>query len=324
MTASTTTQLLSFLSLLLLCQSSALDLNEHPTLKYGTLYSGTGGAMTEESKLVTADLVHKAIQSGFRHIDTACQPRHYNEAGVGDGWTKAARELNLRREDIWIQTKYTAMNAHDPVSRPYPGDASHEDRVRASLQHSLEKLRTNYIDSWLMHAAEAEWGDHWVVWRTMELAVDEGKVHQLGISNFYKLEDVRRVYEHARIKPRVLQNSFYRKSGHDVEIRAFCKEHDIEYQSIFTLSSNREAFRHLDAVELAHAKGLTPEELFFAFCMAIGISPLVGTTNEIYMEDDMHLMNRIRSGEQIFANTEELAIIGNALDSAGWMAVDEL
>lgn len=65
----------------------------------------------------------------------------------------------------------------------------------------------------------------------MESAVDEGKVLQLGIANFYRLEDVQWAYEHARIKPKVVQNRFYADSGHDVEIRAFCKENDIEYQS---------------------------------------------------------------------------------------------
>ena len=129
--------------------------------------------------------------------------------------------------------------------------------------------------------------------------------------------------------------------------------------SFFTLTSNNEAYRHQDAVELAKEKGLTPEgvrglafvmkvsctisisashtssiilqrskriclQLFFAFCMAIGISPLAGTTNELYMKDDIDLMNRIRSGEQIFVNSEELAIVGNALGIPEWNAEDEL
>ena len=64
----------------------------------------------------------------------------------------------------------------------------------------------------------------------MESAVDEGKVRQLGIANFYRLEDVEWAYALSRIKPKVVQNRFYADSGHGVEIRAFCTEHDIEYQ----------------------------------------------------------------------------------------------
>ena len=169
-------------------------------------------------------MVYKAIKSGFRHIDTACQPRHYNEAGLGEGWTSAARDLGLDRQDIWIQTKFSGLGAHDK-------DAPLETRVQQSLERSLENLQTEYIDSWVMHGPEDSWDDHWKVWNTMEKAVDEGKALQLGMSNFYKLEDIEWAYDHSRIKPKVVQNRFYAESGHDVEIRAFCKEHDIEYQS---------------------------------------------------------------------------------------------
>ena len=57
--------------------------------------------------------------------------------------------------------------------------------------------------------------------------------------------------------------------------------------------------------------------------MALGISPMDGTTNEIHMKEDMDLMKRIRSGEQIFADSEELAIVGNALGTPGWNGEEE-
>lgn len=156
---------------------------------------------------------------------------------------------------MWLQTKFSGLNAHDPNSIPYDKNAPLEDRVRQSLQKSLENLQTDYLDSWVMHGPEDNWDDHFKVWRTMEESVDSGKVRQLGISNFYRLEDVKYAYEQARIKPKVrlyhqldllfnssssssnkqrskvVQNRFYADSGHDVEIRRFCKENDIEYQS---------------------------------------------------------------------------------------------
>ena len=57
--------------------------------------------------------------------------------------------------------------------------------------------------------------------------------------------------------------------------------------------------------------------------MEIGISPMDGTTNEVHMKEDIALMDRIRSGEKIFANHEELAVIGNVL-GAEWLSQDEL
>lgn len=58
--------------------------------------------------------------------------------------------------------------------------------------------------------------------------------------------------------------------------------------------------------------------------MALGISPLDGTTSELHMKEDMALINRIRSGEDFFADKEELAIIGNALGTLEWNIEDEL
>jgi diketogulonate reductase-like aldo/keto reductase len=93
----------------------------------------------------------------------------------------------------------------------------------------------------------------------MEIAVDDGKVRQLGLSNFYRLEDIVYAYDNARIKPKVVQNRFYAQSGHDVEIREFCKNNDIEYQSFWTLTGNPDAFNHQAAQELAKQKNLSPE-----------------------------------------------------------------
>ena len=49
------------------------------------------------------------------------------------------------------------------------------------------------------------------------------------------------------------------QSGHDVEIREFCRQHDIEYQSFWTLTGNPDAFNHQAAQELAKQKKLSPE-----------------------------------------------------------------
>lgn len=307
-----TLKILLLLSLLP-SSSSALLLDERPVLKYGTAWK----------KEDTSKFVYQAIKAGFRHIDTACQPRHYREDLVGQGWKAAAKELNLKREDLWLQTKFSGLNAHDPGNIPYDVNSPLELRVRQSLAKSLQNLQTDYIDSWIMHGPENNWEDHFKVWKTMEEAVDEGKVVQLGLSNFYRLEDVVWAYDHSRIKPKVIQNRFYLDSGHDVEIRAFCKEKDIEYQSFWTLTANPDSYRHPQALELAKEKRLSPEGLFYAFCMTLGISPMDGSTNEVHMREDIELMNRIRSGERIFADSNELGIIGDALGTPNWNTLEE-
>jgi diketogulonate reductase-like aldo/keto reductase len=153
---------------------SAKNIVNKPHLVYGTAWK----------KDDTAKLVHQAVESGFRFIDTACQPKHYNEKGVGEGWTAAAQELGLSRTDLWIQTKFTPYSGQDPKNVPYDPKAPVVDQARTSLQVSLHNLRTDYLDSWVLHSPMEHFEDTMKVWRVMEEAIDEGKVHQVGNSFF--------------------------------------------------------------------------------------------------------------------------------------------
>lgn len=78
----------------------APEVTKRPYIIYGTAWK----------KDDTASLVFQAINAGFRFVDTACQPKHYNEAGVGSGIQTAITSLGLSREDIKIQTKFTSMD----------------------------------------------------------------------------------------------------------------------------------------------------------------------------------------------------------------------
>ena len=158
----------------------------------------------------TAELVFNAVKSGFRFIDTACQPKHYNEAGVGQGWTAAAQELGLDRSDFFLQTKYTPFPGQDPNRVPYDPHDSLPDQVKTSLQVSLKNLQTPYLDSLVLHSPLPSLEETLTVWNTMESFVDEGKVKQLGISNCYDFELFQALYNQARIKPKVLQNRYVR------------------------------------------------------------------------------------------------------------------
>lgn len=70
---------------------------------------------TAWKKEKTKELVISAVKSGFRAIDTACQPKHYNEKGVGDGLEVLYQENIVKREDIFLQTKFTSVHGQDPT-----------------------------------------------------------------------------------------------------------------------------------------------------------------------------------------------------------------
>ena len=92
----------------------------------------------EEDK--TADLVLKAVKYGFRGIDTACQPKHYYEAGVGEALQKLS-DQGIPRKDLYIQTKFTPLNGQDPGHVPYDRRAPLNEQVVSLLKLPRKILR---------------------------------------------------------------------------------------------------------------------------------------------------------------------------------------
>lgn len=106
--------------------------------------------------------VSEALEVGYRHIDTA--QAYYNEEGVGQAISKSG----IDRNELFITTKVWISNA---------GEA----KAARSIDESLSKLHTDYIDLLLIHQA---YGDIYGSWRAMERALKDGKVRAIGVSNF--------------------------------------------------------------------------------------------------------------------------------------------
>ena len=106
--------------------------------------------------------VSDALSVGYRLIDTA--QAYANEEGVGDAWTKSG----IKREDLFLVTKVWISN-------------SGEERAARSIDESLRKLKTDYIDLLLIHQA---YGDVFGTWHAMEEAYRDGKLRAIGVSNF--------------------------------------------------------------------------------------------------------------------------------------------
>ena len=106
--------------------------------------------------------VSDALSAGYRLIDTA--QAYQNEEGVGNAWRKSG----LKREDLFLVTKVWISN-------------NGEEKAAESIDESLRKLQTEYIDLLLIHQA---YGDVFGTWRAMEKAYRAGKVRAIGVSNF--------------------------------------------------------------------------------------------------------------------------------------------
>ena len=244
-----------------------------PPILYGTAWK----------KERTVELVLQALRAGFRGIDTACQPKHYDESGVGE-----ALELSgVDRSTVYLQTKFTPLNGQDPARIPYDADAAVEVQVEQSVSVSLHNLRTSWIDCLVLHSPYATPAETLRAWRAMEHEVDRGRCRSLGVSNCYQLADFERLHREARVKPVVLQNRFYKDSGYDVALRQFCNEHGVTYQSFWTLTANPKALSSRPLRRVAKAHGCSEEAAWFGFVRGLGIVPLTGTSSEAHMAADL-------------------------------------
>ncbi|XP_078696380.1 uncharacterized protein LOC144924725 [Branchiostoma floridae x Branchiostoma belcheri] len=193
---------------------------------------GLGTAQMNEK---TYDAVLFALKSGYRMIDTA-QSYTYSEESIG----RAIKDSGVPREDIFIITK---------LAPTFFGSGP----TKKSVDVSLEKLGTNYIDLFLIHSpyceeevADGDDGYHrcpldnpnasWEEsWQAMEELHREGKIRSLGVSNFYpKL--LSKLVDMAKVPVSLVQNwfdPFYQ----DQATREFCRQHDIVYQGYSTLGT---------------------------------------------------------------------------------------
>lgn len=251
-----------------------------PPLLYGTAWK----------KDDTARLVQLALAQGFRGIDTACQPKHYNEAGVGEG-IAAALVGGIKRDALYVQTKFTPLSGQDPARVPYDARASLAQQVAQSFAASQRNLRLQQIDGLVLHSPLIDLRQTLVVWRAMEALVDGGNVRQLGISNCYRLDFLQALFDEVRVKPAVVQNRFYADSGYDRGIRAFCREHAIVYQSFWTLTANPHLLASAAVRDAGARHERTPAQVLFRWLTLQGVVPMTGTRDPRHMREDLKILD---------------------------------
>jgi diketogulonate reductase-like aldo/keto reductase len=245
----------------------------------------------------TQELVCLAIQQGFRGIDTACQPRHYDEAGVGAA-VAARLNDNLHRGELYLQTKFTPLSGHDPQQIPYDPGAPPAEQVAQSFRTSLRNLQTDYIDCLVLHSALPDRSQMTQVWSAMEQLFHAGGARQLGISNCYDVASLESLYNAAKVKPAVVQNRFYAETGYDREIRQFCRRRQIVYQSFWTLTANPRLLADDRVTTLAAKYARTPAQILFRYLTQNDIVPLTGTTSATHMREDLEIFHfQLTAGE---------------------------
>ena len=253
----------------------------------------------------TTRLVEEALLSGFKAIDTACQPKHYREDLVGLGLENVFNK-GIERNEIFIQTKFTPISGQDINNMPYFSSDDILTQVEKSFIKSKKNLKVDFIDSYLIHSPFEPISDLVKVYKTMEEFVQNKEVGQVGISNCYDLKLLIYLYDIAKIKPKVLQNRFYTDSNYDKKLREFCKQKDITYQSFWSLTANPHilASKEVDILSKKYKK--TKEQIFYKFLNQINITVLNGTTSKKHMIEDLDLAHFSLEDKEILLLTNLL------------------
>ena len=246
----------------------------------------------------TEDLVVKAVLSGFRSIDTACQPKHYNEAGVGSA-VRILAEKGIARDALFLQTKFTPLDGQDPLRLPYESRAPLAEQIAQSFASSQRNLGTDYVDSLVLHSPLKTFAQTMDAWRAMEKIHRNGGALRLGISNCYDLEVLKRLSADAAVKPSILQNRFYQDTGYDKPLRAWGRTNGIVYQSFWTLSANPHVLEHPVFEAVAQKYGKTPASILFRFLTQQGAVPLTGTCSERHMKESLDIFSFELSKESV-------------------------
>lgn len=249
-----------------------------PDFLYGTAWK------EEQTELLTG----MALSEGFRGIDTANQRKHYFEAAVGDAIRIAFDRGQIKRQDLFLQTKFT-FSAGQDHRLPYDARSPVAEQVKQSFASSLEHLGTDYIDSYILHGPARRQGlgpEDWDAWHAMESLYDSGRARLLGVSNV-TIEQLQELCQNARISPTFVQNRCYAALGWDRLIRDFCSRRQMIYQGFSLLTANRELLQRPELIQIAQQHRCTSSQIVFRFARDIGMLPLTGTTSAVHMRQDL-------------------------------------
>lgn len=244
---------------------------EMPILGYGVFQVGS-----DECQRCVRD----ALDVGYRLIDTA--QAYYNEEGVG----AAIKSSGVKREDVFLVTKIWISNAG-------------EEKAAKSIDESLRKLQTDYVDLLLIHQPI---GDYYGTYRAMEKAYKAGKVRAIGISNFDKDEELFDTFlKKVKTKPQAMQlecNPYAQRRHWQNKL----KMHNIQQENWYPLGgrqSNGLILKDPTINKIAAAHGKSAAQIILHWHIQEGFSAIPGSSNPDYIRENIDIFDFRLSGEEM-------------------------
>lgn len=232
---------------------------------------GLGTWMIDNEAVV--QVVKDALDSGYRHIDTA--EAYLNEEGVGHG----LKESGVNREDIFVTTKLE-------------GDIKNYEEAVKAIEKSLELLNVDYIDLMIIHSPQP-WanfrdGNHYFegnleAWRALEEAYEAGKLRAIGVSNFEQ-EDLENLINNGKVKPMVNQVLAH-ITNVPTDVIKYCQSQDIIVEAYSPIAHGA-ILDHPVVKEMAEKYKASPAQLSIRYVLQLGTVALPKTTSKDHMKSN--------------------------------------
>lgn len=232
---------------------------------------GLGTWLIDDSKV--CETVLNALEIGYRHIDTA--EAYQNERGVGE----ALKKTNIKREDIFLQTKLVA-------------ECKNYEEAKKCIDESFNKLGVDYIDLMIIHCpqpwAEFRNGKHYEkgnleAWEALTEYYKAGKIKAIGVSNF-EIYDLENIINNSDVKPMV--NQILTHIGNtDFELIKYCKEHDIVVEAYSPIAHG--ALLKNDLIEnMAKKYEVSIAQLCIRYTLQLGLVSLPKSENKDHIKSN--------------------------------------
>ncbi len=249
---------------------------EYVTLNNGVKMPKLGYGVYQTPPEDTERCVAKAIEVGYRSIDTA--QAYGNEEGVGN----AIAKCGLPREELFITTKIWISNAG-------------YEKARASIDESLSKLKTDYIDLLLIHQP---FGDYYGSYRAMEEAYRAGKVRAIGVSNFYP-DRYLDLTHFAQIKPAVNQVETHLFQQQKIA-KQYLKKYGTQIMSWGPFAEGRNDYFNTPALkEIGQAHDKTPAQVALRFLMQSDVVIIPKSVHENRMRENFDIFDFTLTPEEM-------------------------
>ena len=241
---------------------------EYITLSNGVKMPMRGYGTFQIDPKETEKHVSEAIEAGYRSIDTA--QGYFNEEGVGEAISKCG----IAREELFLTTKIWISNAG-------------EEKAAKSIDESLQRLKTDYIDLLLIHQ---NFGDVYGSYRAMEAAYKAGKVRAIGVSNFMpdRFIDIAGFVDVAPMVNQLEVHAFFQQK----EAKKILKKYGTQLMAWSPLAQGKNGlFTNETLSSIGEKYGKSAAQVNLRFLIQSGVIVIPKSTHKERMEENLNLFD---------------------------------